>query len=142
MADIKNTDRIAEKWARVTPQRTQDYTDGIEAPRRDWAAATSAAADTYREGVTKAASSGMFAKGVRAAGTPKWQSRSRAKGPQRFSEGVQIAQPDYQAGFQPFADTIRATTLPPRFPKGDPRNLKRVEVIATALARKRSGASA
>lgn len=140
--DIKAIDRIAEKWARVTPQRTQDYTEGIESPRRDWAAATAAADATYREGVTKAANAGMFAKGVRAAGTPKWQSRARSKGPQRFSEGVQIAQPDYQQGFQPYADTIRSTTLPPRFPKGDPRNLARVAVIATALSRKRSGATA
>ncbi len=142
MADIKSTDRIAEKWARVTPQRTQDYTDGINSPRRDYAQAAAAAEGTYKDAVTKAANSGQYGKGVRAAGTAKWQNRARAKGPQRFSEGVQIAQPDYQAGFQPYAEVIKSTTLPARFPKGDPRNLQRVTVIATALSRKRTGATA
>ena len=40
-------------------------------------------------------------------------------------------------GFQPYADTIRSTTLPPRFPKGDPRNLERTKAIATALFNKK-----
>jgi len=141
MANIKPIDRIAEKWARVTPQRTQDYTDGIENPRTDWAGATAAAADTYKDAVTKAANSGQFAKGVRNAGTQKWQQRARQKGPQRFAEGVQIAQPDYQAGFAPYADVIKATTLPPRYAKGDPRNIDRVRVISSALARRRTGAT-
>jgi hypothetical protein len=142
MADIKATERIAEKWARVTPQRTQDYTDGINNPRRDYAQAAAAAEESYKAGVQKAAQAGQYGRGIRAAGTAKWQNRSRQKGPQRFSEGVQIAQPDYQAGFQPYAETIKSTQLPPRFPKGDPRNLERVKVIATALSRKRTGATA
>lgn len=142
MANIKSTDRIAEKWARVTPQRTQDYTDGIENPRREWAGATAAAEDTYKAAVTNAANKGRYGKGVRAAGNEKWQRRSREKGPQRFSEGVALAQPDFQAAFAPFAETIRATTLPPRFPKGDPRNYARVQAIGTALANKRAGTTA
>lgn len=141
MANIKPTDQIAEKWARVTPQRTQDYTEGIDNPRADWAAASAAAADAYKDGVTKAANSGQYGRGVRAAGTQKWQTRARQKGPQRFSEGVQLAQADYQAGFQPYAETIRSTTLPPRYAKGDPRNIERVRAIDNALSRRRTGAT-
>ena len=141
MADIKDPARIAAKWARVTPQRSTDYAEGIETPRRDWAGASAAAADTYRDGVTKAAQSGQYVKGIRAAGSERWQRRARAKGPQRFSEGVQLSEPDYAQGFEPYAATIRATTLPPRFPKGDPRNLARVTAIATALNRRRTGAA-
>lgn len=142
MANIKPTDRIAEKWARVTPQRTQDYTDGIESPRRPWAEATAAAEETYKQGVTQAANKGRFAKGVRATGNDGWQRRTREKGPQRFAEGVALAQPDYAAGFAPFAATIASTTLPPRYPKGDPRNYARVQAIGTALASKRAGSGA
>ena len=142
MAQIKSIDRIAEKWARVTPQRTQDYTDGIDNPRRDWAAATAAASDAWRDGVAKAQQTGQFARNVTKAGTSKWQSRARAKGTTRFAEGVQIAQPDYQAGFAPYAETIKSTALPPRYAKGDPRNLDRVKAIATALSKRRTGASA
>ena len=87
MADIKSTDRIAEKWARVTPQRTQDYTEGIESPRRPWAEATAAAEETYKAGVTQAANKGRFSKGVRATGNEGWQRKTRDKGPQRFAEG-------------------------------------------------------
>jgi hypothetical protein len=141
MAQIKSTDRIAEKWARVTPQRSQDYAEGIDNPRRDWAQATAAAADAWRDGITKAATSGQFARNVTRVGTAKWQAKARAKGATRFSEGVQIAQPDYAAGFAPYADVIKNTALPPRYAKGDPRNLERVKAIATALSKKRTGTS-
>lgn len=140
MAQIKPIDAIAEKWARVTPQRSQDYAHGIEQPRRPWMEATAAAEQTYRDGVTAAAQKGRFAKGVRAKGNDGWQRATREKGPQRFSEGVALAQPDFAHGFAPYAQVIASTQLPPRFPKGDPRNYQRVQAIGTALAQKRHGA--
>ncbi len=139
MANIKPTDRIAEKWARVTPQRQQDYVEGIENPRRPWAEATAAAEQSYKDGVTQAATKGRFARGVRATGNEGWQRKTREKGPQRFQEGVTIAQPDYAAGFAPYAQVIQSTTLPPRYAKGDPRNYQRVQAMGTALASKRAG---
>ena len=45
MAEIKSMAAIAEKWTRVTPQRTEDYKKGIESPRRDWESETIAAKD-------------------------------------------------------------------------------------------------
>jgi hypothetical protein len=142
MAEIKDIGRIASKWARVAPQRQQDYTDGIQSPRRDWAASAAAAQDTHTAAMQRAATTKSFSRGVRAAGTPKWQARALAKGPNRFAEGVQIAEPDYMRGFQPYAETIRTTTLPPRFPKGDPRNLERTKAIATALFNKKQTGTA
>ena len=50
-----------------------------------------------------------------------------------------VAGPDFEKGFAPYADVIRATALPPRFPKGDPRNYTRVQVIGTALRAKKVG---
>jgi hypothetical protein len=142
MAEIKDVSRIAAKWARVAPQRTQDYSEGINAPRRDWAASAAAAQDTHIAAMQKAATTKSYSRGVRAAGTAKWQQRALAKGPNRYAEGVGIAEPDYRQGFAPFAETIARTTLPPRFPKGDPRNLERVKVIAMALNQRKQGASA
>jgi len=139
MAEIKDVSRIAQKWARVAPQRTQDYSEGVASPRRDWAASASAAQATHTAAMQKAATANSFSKGVRAAGSAKWQSRALAKGPNRFAEGVAIAEPDYRAAFSPFAEVIARTTLPARFPKGDPRNLERVKVIATALNAKKMG---
>lgn len=142
MAEIKDVSRIASKWARVAPQRTQDYTDGVSAPRRDWAQAAGAAQDTHTAAMQRAATSKSYSRGIRAAGTPKWQSRALAKGPNRFAEGVAIAEPDYRAAFTPYAETIARTTLPGRFPKGDPRNLERVKAIATALYNRKQGTQA
>ncbi len=141
MAEIKDVTRIASKWARVAPQRTQDYSEGVAAPRRSWAASAAAAQSTHEAAMVKAATAKSFSKGVRAAGDQKWQSHAQTKGVNRFAEGVSIAEPDYRAAFTPFAEVIARTALPPRFPKGDPRNLDRVKVLAVAL-NARKGASA
>ena len=128
---------FAEKWARVTPQRTQDYTQGVQDPRRSWEQATEAAKQNWQDGVQKAAQNDQFSKGVRKAGEGKWQRKSIEVGATRFAQGVQAAQSDYEQGFAPFAQVIENTNLPPRFPKGDPRNLERVKAINTALRNKK-----
>ena len=139
MAEIKSIAAIQEKWGRVTPQRSEDYTLGIKNPKRDWAGAAAAAKETHKAAMVTAASNDSYAKGITRAGTAKWQEKAIKKGPSRFSEGVIIAAGDYAAGFQPYADAIKATTLPPKFPRGDIRNLDRVKVISQALRKKKMG---
>ncbi len=139
MAKIKTAAEIARKWARVTPQRVQDYKEGIEDPSVDWATATKNAEGNYDAGVQKAIQSKQFSKGVTKAGTEKWQKNALQKGPNRFAEGVAISEPEFQQGFEPFREVIAATQLPPRFPKGDPRNIERVKVIAEALRKRKVG---
>lgn len=139
MAKIKSTDQIADKWARVTPQRTEDYREGIENPRVDWEAATAAAEPNWQAGVTAAATRKAFSTGVKSAGTSKWKNKSLQKGTSRFAEGVSLAKDDYEKGFSPFRDVIESTTLPPRGPKGDPRNIERVRIMAQALRNKKLG---
>jgi hypothetical protein len=121
--------------------RTEDYRLGIENPRRDWEKETAAAKDRYKQGVDLAHNKDMFAKGIRRAGSAKWKRNALKKGTSRFAEGVMIAGPDYQKGFAPYREVIQQTTLPPRFPKGDPRNIERVRVIAKALAERRAQAA-
>ena len=139
MAEIKSIGAIQEKWGRVTPQRSEDYTLGIKNPKRDWAGAAAGAKESHKAAMVAAATNDSYAKGVAKAGTAKWQDKAIKKGPSRFSEGVIIAAPDYGAGFQPYADVIKATTLTPRFPRGDIRNLDRVKVISQALRKKKMG---
>lgn len=139
MADIKSTAAIASKWARVTPQRSEDYRQGVMNPRVSWSSATAAASDRYKAGIQEAIQQDRFAKGVKAAGDTRWQERAVNIGPQRFSEGVATSESRYEAGFAPYADVIAATTLPPRFAKGDPRNLDRVRVMSQALRKKKVG---
>lgn len=137
MASIKTASAIAEKWSRVTPQRTADYEDGVRSPGKDWANETAAAEVSYTAGVQKAIQDKRFGKGVKAVGTGKWQEKTLEKGTQRWGPGVSVASGDYESGFAPYRDEIERTTLPPRFPKGDPRNIDRVSRIAQALHKKK-----
>ena len=139
MAEIRNMAKIKEKWTRVTPMRSEDFRLGVESPRRDWATQAIAQKETWKMAITDAAAKDMFAKGITAAGTGKWKEKALAKGPGRFAEGVMMAGPDFEKGFAPFAEVIASTVLPPRFPKGDPRNIARVSAIATALRAKKIG---
>lgn len=139
MAEVKSLARIAEKWTRVTPQRTEDYKLGVQNPRRDWGAAATAAKESHKAAMVSAAATDSFAKGVAKAGTGKWKDRALAKGPGRFAEGVMVGGADYEKGFAPFRDAIEKTQLPPRFPKRDPRNIQRVSVLNVALAKAKTG---
>jgi hypothetical protein len=139
MPAVKPGANVSAKWSRVSAQRTEDYTMGVAAPRTPWAAAAKAAEDRYKTGVADAANRGAFGRGVTAAGDARWQQKSQAKGPSRYAEGVQLSGPDYAAGVQPYLDTIAATNLPPRYPRGDPRNVERVRVMSAALRKRKTG---
>jgi hypothetical protein len=139
MAEIKTIAAIQEKWGRVTPTRTEDYTLGIKNPKRDWAQAASAAKESHKAAMTAAGQNDSYSKGVQKAGSARWQEKAIRKGPSRFAEGVVIGASDYGTGFAPYADVIKATTLTPRFPRGDLRNLDRVKTISQALRKKKTG---
>ena len=139
MAEIKSLASIKDKWTRVTPGRTEDYKLGIQNPKRDWATEAAAGAGNWKAGIDAAAAKDMFTKGVTAAGSKKWQEKAIKKGPGRFAEGVYIAGPDYEKGFQPYHDAIARVDLGPRFPKRDPRNLERVKKVVDALVAQKIG---
>ncbi|MBA7699636.1 hypothetical protein ES703_108335 [subsurface metagenome] len=133
MAFIRSIEQIARKFASVTPGRTEDYRFGVENPRRDWANATAAAESAYEGGVTQAIAKKRFGKGVKAAGTEKWSRGAIEKGTARWGPGVTLGEAAYRTGFAPFRDAIERVTLPPRYPRRDPRNLERVKAIVNAL---------
>lgn len=139
MAEIKSMSQIRDKWQRVTPGRTEDYTLGIKNPRRDWAEETAASEDNWKAGIDAAHQKKMFGKGVKKAGTAKWREKALAKGPGRFAEGVYLAGDDYQTGFEPYRKAIEAVDLGPRFPRRDPRNLERVRRVVKALVDEKTG---
>lgn len=133
MPAVKSSQQIAEKWGRVTPQRSQDYKDGVQTPRKDWAENTAAAKNAYNDGVQQAIAEDRFSQGVARAGTGKWQRKASSVGSQRWGPGVAAAQGDYESGFRPYRQVIESTQLPPRYAKGDPRNIERVAAMASAL---------
>jgi len=139
MAEIKSLSAIRDKWTRVTPARTEDYKLGVKNPRRDWETETLAAEANWKAGVDAAAAKKLFPKGVKAAGTGKWQDRALTKGPGRFAEGVYIAGPDYEKGFAPYREAISRVDLGPKFPRRDPRNIERVKRVVEALIAEKLG---
>lgn len=139
MAEIRSMSSIREKWTRVTPGRQEDYKLGVQNARRDWATETANAKDNWQQGVTKAASQGLFEKGVEEAGTSKWKDNALTKGPGRFAEGVYAAGSDYEKGFRPYHDAIASVDLGPRYPRRDPRNLERVKKVVDAMIAVKTG---
>jgi hypothetical protein len=137
---IRSVEDIANKYARVTPGRATDYSDGVKAPKKDWKSETSAAKDSWAQGVQEAVGRGAFEKGVSKAGTEKWQRKAVDVGVPRWGAGVTAGKDDYKNGFAPYQSTLAALELPAKGAKGDPRNFDRVVKIGTALhAKKISG---
>lgn len=133
MAHIKDMGRISSKWKRVASGAQTEFQEGVENPRRSWAQATKEAEPAYEAGIRAAVANKSFGKGVTKAGDTKWQENAVRKGPGRYSEGVALAQDAYEAGFSPYREVIARTPLPPRGPKGDPKNIQRVSALADAL---------
>ena len=133
MPPVKPLSRISDKWARQSANSQSEYVAGVTNPKADWANQTIAAEGNYDRGVQQAITAKRFGKGVRRRGTSFWQERTLTKGPSRWAEGIQVSQDAYEKGFAPYRDIIEKTTLPERGPKGDPKNIQRVGVLAAAL---------
>jgi len=136
---VKDTAAIARKYATRAQAAGADYGEGVKTTPKDWAGNTQAAAASYAEGVQAAIARGGFQKGVSAAGTEKWRSKAATMGVARYPQGVAGAEPAYATGFGPYADALRAVSLPPRAAKGSPTNIERVRAVADALHRKKTG---
>ena len=131
----------AQRWATRTAAATEDFVAGVANPRRDWQSATVAAAPAHKAAMTEALARDAFAKGVAKAGNEKWARATSGKGAQRFGPGAAEGVQDYQNGVAPYLQVIETTQLPPRGPKGDPRNIQRVAVLAAALRKRKTGSA-
>jgi hypothetical protein len=130
---LRPLDQIVDKWSRRATAAGPDYAAGIQAPRVPWSQGAIAAKDAWKQGVTDAASKDLFVKGVIKAGDAKWLKKASELGVRRYPEGVSAAKDDYKNNFAPFYDALGKVALPPRAPRGDPRNLERVKVIVTTM---------
>lgn len=131
----------AQRWASRTAAATPDYQSGVASPRVPWQQATVAAAEAHKTATIAALNAGRFAQGVQKAGDGKWQSAAQGKGAERFGPGAAAGVQDYANGVQKYLQVIESTQLPPRGPKGDPRNIERVRVLAAALRKAKTGFS-
>jgi len=133
MVKTKPVDLVVKKWVERASVATDDYKFGIENPRRDWQKATEDSFARWQAGVQQAIANRTFIGGVRAAGTEKWRRKALEVGADRYASGVRAAQEDYASAMAEVLRVIEGITLPERGPKGDPKNIERVKVIADTL---------
>lgn len=130
---VKSLEVVGTKWSNRAVAASGDFKAGVETTTRDWAAAAAASQSNYEAGVQEAISRKAFARGINARGTAGWRAAAAEKGPGRFAQGVQLAQPEYRAKVGPYLDVIAATDLPPRGPRGSAGNYQRVSTLGAAL---------
>jgi len=124
---------VVKKWVERARVAVDAYLMGIKNPRTPWAAAATAAAKNWADAITAAIAAKRFEKGIARAGDAKWLKNATELGSVRFAPGVAAAEGTYSAAFAPYLELLGRITLPPRYPKGDPRNIQRVAVIAKEL---------
>jgi len=129
----------AGRWTRRAAAAAIDYKEGVEQSPNNWEGATIAAEAAHRAGTEAALRDGRFAKGVKKSGNAYYKMRASTIGADRFASGVEAGKQNYEEGVKPYLEVIAATSLPPRGPKGDPRNYERVKVMGEALRKKKVG---
>lgn len=132
----------SSKWNRRTSAATTDYADGVKNSPNDWEKNTVAAAAAHKAGTEQALRENRFEKGVKKSGGAYYKERAATLGASRFAQGVEAGAANYEEGVKPYLETIASTQLPPRGPKGDPRNYERVKVMGEALRKKKIGGAA
>ncbi len=139
---MKDIGSLATKFSNRAQAAVPDYKAGVSAPRRDQMQSAIAAGDVWAQAVQDAASRDAFRKGLTKAGPSKWAANALSLGAARYPQGVQVAAPAWQSGFQPFYTVLSNLTLPPRGLRRSPQNLQRVQVVDAALAAAKTGKAA
>jgi len=132
MVKVKPIDIVARKWQERASVATEDYKYGIQTAE-DWAAAAERAYDRWAKALQAAIAEKRYVGGVRAAGTEKWKRKALEVGADRYTSGVRAAVDEYQKVMAEVLRVIEGVTLPEKGPKGDPKNIERVRVVADAL---------
>lgn len=128
---------VVQKFTDVTPGRSAYYEKGAVGAGAEWEKNAKGAAAAYKAAVSAPNIGAMFSGGITKAGAAKFDRKVKDVGVARFGPGVTAAAPDYAAGMAPMLETLAATTLPARAPRGSDSNLERVRAIATVLHKKR-----
>jgi len=123
-----------ERWSRRASAAAPDFQAGVQAAAGKWQPAATAGAGNYKTGVAQAAASGAFEKGIAKAGDAKWVKRTTEVGPARFSQGVTVAQPEYERGVGPIWSKVAGTVLPTRGPRRSEGNYQRAVAMGKAFA--------
>src|SRR6266851_46854 len=131
---IKPASSSQQKYVSNTGNAGQSYQEGINNPRRDWLAATTAAEGTWTAAVQAAASSGAFGKGLNQDSASKQKSNAITLGVGRYPTGTKNAAASWAKFTQPVLDAMAAVPDLPRGPKMSQQNFDKQHAYAAAAA--------
>ncbi len=131
---IKPASSSQQKYVNNTGSAGQSYQDGINNPRRDWLAATTAAEGTWATSVQAAISSGSFGKGINQDSAQKQKANAIALGVGRYPVGTKNAAANWAKFTQPVLDAMAAVGDMPRGPKMSQQNFDKQHAFAAAAA--------
>lgn len=134
---VKDAAASAKKFSSRGAVAGPDYASGVANAGGRWQANAKAGAPNFAAGVQDAIANDRFSKGVDKAGAAKYQDRASTVGAQRFPAGIQAAEQTWATATAPYLQVIAGANLPPRGPKGDPRNQQRSQMIADLLRKKK-----
>jgi hypothetical protein len=129
---IKPASTSQQKYVNNTGNARGSYLDGINNPRRDWLAATTAAEGTWGTAVQAAVSSGAFAKGINQDSATKQKGNAVNLGADRYGPGTKNAAPNWAKFTQPVLDALAAVPDMPRGPKMSQQNFDKQHAYAAA----------
>src|SRR5579864_7299953 len=101
---IKPASASLTKYINNTGNAGQSYQDGINNPRRDWLAATTAAEGTWASSVQAAATNGSFAKSLTQDASAKQKTNAINLGVGRYPAGTKNAAQAWAKFTQPVLD--------------------------------------
>jgi len=127
-----------DKWARNSGLAGPSYLEGTANPRRPWEESAIEGEANFNASMQSVLADERRAKGIAKSGQLRYDAGIKEKGVTRYRQAVALpsSKARYKTGFDPFADAIRAVSLPPRQPKG--QNIERVRAIQDALIAKKA----
>jgi len=131
---IKPASASLQKYINNTGNAGQSYQEGINNPRRDWMAATTAAEGTWASSVQAAVTAGSFAKGINQDSATKQKANAIALGVGRYPQGTKQAAPNWAKFTQPVLDAMASVPDLPRGPKMSQQNFDKQHAFASAAA--------
>lgn len=135
----KSAADIAKKFIRVTPDRVEDYEQGVRNPRKDWAKNAVDSEDNYRAALQESFKRNARVKGIEKVGSSGQIQATLEKGVPIWPERVRQSETAMREGMEPVVRAIESVKLRPKYPKGDPRNYEIVKDIGTAIHKMKTG---
>jgi len=130
---VKTLADTVKRWVTEAPKRAEYYKLYTPAAAEFWEEKAVLAAPTYKAAVTAIDIDKRFAGGIRRVGAKKFKNKVERVGIDRYGPGIAAAEDYYKTGIDPFLKRLTEIDVPERKPRGDPANLKRVEVIFKEL---------